>query len=75
LISGFCHDFDEICLLGYYTAWSGNPLLTFQDNVSVPSSGLKKSNKKLLFLDSLTLEDGTNMLVQNVGKELPFDIA
>jgi hypothetical protein len=39
LISGFCHNVDEICaLLGYYTASCGNCLPTFQDNVSVPSS-------------------------------------
>jgi hypothetical protein len=32
----------EICaLLGYYAASSGNPLLTFQENVSVPSSRAK----------------------------------
>jgi hypothetical protein len=39
VISGFRRDVDEICaLLGYYTASSGNPLPTFRDNVSVPSS-------------------------------------
>jgi hypothetical protein len=37
----------KICaLLGYYAALSGNPLLTFPDNVSVPSSRVKKSKKK-----------------------------
>jgi hypothetical protein len=35
----------EICpLLGCYAASSGNPLPTFRDNVSVPSSRVKKSN-------------------------------
>jgi hypothetical protein len=34
----------EICaLLGYNAASSGNPLPTFRDNVSVPSSRVKKS--------------------------------
>jgi hypothetical protein len=27
---------------GYYVAWNGNPLSTFWDNISVPSSGIKK---------------------------------
>jgi hypothetical protein len=36
VISGFCHNVDEICaLLGYYTALDGNPLLTFWDNHSM----------------------------------------
>jgi sporulation protein YlmC with PRC-barrel domain len=33
-------------LLGYYSA-SKNPLPTFPDNVSVPYSGVRKSNKPL----------------------------
>ena len=38
LISGCRRDVDEICaLLGHYAASSGNPLLTFRDNLSVPS--------------------------------------
>jgi hypothetical protein len=28
-----------------------------------------------VFLDTLTLEDGTNTLSQNVGKQLPHDAA
>jgi hypothetical protein len=37
----------EICaLLGYYAASNRNPLPTFRDNVSVPSSRVKKSKKK-----------------------------
>jgi hypothetical protein len=36
----------EICaLLEYYAASNGNPLPTFRDNVSVPSSRVKKSVK------------------------------
>jgi hypothetical protein len=44
VISGFRRDVDEICaLLGCYAASSGNPLPTSRDNVSVPSSRVKKS--------------------------------
>jgi hypothetical protein len=44
VISGFRRDADEICsLLGYNAASSGNFLPTFRDNVSVPSSRVKKS--------------------------------
>jgi hypothetical protein len=44
VISGFRRDADENCaVLGYNAASSGNPLPTFQDNVSVPSSTFKKS--------------------------------
>jgi hypothetical protein len=43
MISGFCCNTDEICtLLGYYAAQSGNSLPTIQDNLSVPSSAVKK---------------------------------
>jgi hypothetical protein len=59
---------DEICaLLEYYAASSGYPLPTFRDNLSVPSSRV--------FLDFLTLEDGTDRLYRNVGKLLPLDAA
>jgi hypothetical protein len=45
VIYGFRRDVDEICaLLGYYAASSGNPLPTFRENVSVPTSKVKKSN-------------------------------
>ena len=45
--SGFCHDPDEICnLLGYYTTQNGN--------VGQPTGPI--------FLEFLTLEDGTNRL-------------
>jgi hypothetical protein len=53
VISGFCHKVVEICaLLGYYTVYSGNSLLTYRD--------------------TLTLEDGTNRLSQNICEELPL---
>jgi hypothetical protein len=51
----------EICaLLGHYAASIGKPLPTFRDNVSVPSSRVKKSSEASG--DFLTLEDGTNTL-------------
>jgi hypothetical protein len=49
MISGFHRDVDEICvLLGCYAASSGNPLPKFRDNVSVPSSRVKKSGEVVL---------------------------
>jgi len=43
VISRFSHKADENCtLLSYYAASSGNFLLTFQDNLSVPSSDVDK---------------------------------
>jgi hypothetical protein len=39
-----------ICfLLGYYAAYRGNSLPTFRDNLSVPSSRIKKYKEKSLF--------------------------
>jgi hypothetical protein len=71
LISGFCCDVYEICaLLGCYAVCSGNSLLTFQDNIPVPSSGVNKPKNKAIFLGFFTLEDGTDRLSWNVGKEL-----
>jgi hypothetical protein len=46
---------------------SGNPLLSFWDNLSVPASRV--------FLDFLILNDGTDRLCRNVGKGLPFGAA
>ena len=63
--SSFHRDVDEICaLLGYYAAQSGNSVPTFRDNISVPSSRVKKSKK--------TLEDGTHKLSRNVCIDLPL---
>jgi hypothetical protein len=71
LISGFRRDVDEICgLLGYYAASCGNYLPTFRDNVSVLSSRVKS-----FLLGLLTRDDGTDTLSQNVGKQLPHDVA
>jgi hypothetical protein len=70
MILSFCCDVAENCaLLGYNAPSNGNPLPTFQYNVQVPSSRVKK------FKSFLTLEDGTNTLYQNVGKGLPFNSA
>jgi hypothetical protein len=39
MISGFCHDVNEICnLLEFYTEQSGNSMLTSQDNLPVPEN-------------------------------------
>jgi hypothetical protein len=56
-------------LLWCYAASCGYLLPTFRDNLSIPSLRVKKSK------NCLTLEDGTDMLSRNVGKELPRDTA
>jgi hypothetical protein len=67
MISSFRRYVDEICaLLGYFAASTDNPLPTFRDNASVPSSGASKSK---------TLEDGTDTLSLNAGKGLPLEAA
>jgi hypothetical protein len=49
VISGFRRDIDEIsALLGYYATSNGNHLSTFRENVSVPSSRVKTSKKKVI---------------------------
>jgi hypothetical protein len=67
LISRFRCAVGEISgVLGCYAASCGNCLSTFRDNVSVPSSRVKKSKKKgfllglleVFFSDLLTLEMG-----------------
>jgi hypothetical protein len=46
VISGFRRAVDENCALrGCYAASSGNLLPTLRDNLSVPSSGIKKKKK------------------------------
>ena len=72
LILGFRNDVDEICaLLRYYAASCGNCLPTFRNNVSIPSARVRSPRRKGL----LTLEDKTDMLSRNVGKQLPHDAA
>jgi hypothetical protein len=62
VIVGFRREVNENCvLLGYYAASSGNFLLMFQDNQSLPSSR-----------ELLNLEDVSEWLPRNVGKELPL---
>jgi len=47
VISGFCREVDENCiLLGYYAVSSGNSLPKLQDNVLVPSSRGKNVTRK-----------------------------
>jgi hypothetical protein len=68
VISGFRRDVDETsALLGCYATLSGNPLPTFQDNVTVPSSSAS--------MDFLTREDGIDTLSRNVSTVLPLDAA
>jgi hypothetical protein len=65
IISGFCREVDEIWApLDYHAAYSCNSLPRFRENLSVPSSRVKKSKNK-------TLEYGTGRLSWNVVSELP----
>jgi hypothetical protein len=79
VFSGFLRYVEDICaLLGYYAALSGNSLPTFRDNLSLPSSrDLKKVKEKIRGnLDFMkSLDDGTDRLSRNVGKELPLHAA
>jgi len=74
MVTGFRHEVDETgVLLRHYAACSGNSLPTFRDNLSVPSSRVKiQEDRQPLYLDFLTIEDGTDRLPWNVGKELPL---
>jgi hypothetical protein len=74
-ISGPHRDVDEMyALLGYYAASSGNPLPTFRDNLSVPSTRVRKSEKyRKGFLDFLMLENRSDRLYRNVGTELSLN--
>jgi hypothetical protein len=40
--------YGNCAVLGYYAASSGNFLPTFQDNLSIPSSGVKNPKESLL---------------------------
>ena len=65
VISGFRRHVDEIsALLGCYAASCGNSFTDVWEQRIGP-----------VFFDFLTLEDGTDTLSPNVGKELPFDAA
>jgi hypothetical protein len=54
--------------VGYYAASSANPLPTFRDNLSVPSSRVKKSTKKKIINLLFT---GCSKLEKNVLFNLP----
>jgi hypothetical protein len=59
MISSFRREVYEIwVLLGYYAAYNGNYLLTFRENISVPSSRAK----------ILSLEDETDRMSRNICK-------
>jgi len=48
VIAGFCHKVAEnLAILGYYTASSGNFLQAFWDNLLVPSSRFKDPKESL----------------------------
>jgi len=51
-----------------YTAYNGNILPVFWDDLSVLSSRVKNPR----ILGFLTVEDGTDRLSQNASKELPL---
>jgi hypothetical protein len=69
MISGFCHEVDEICaLLGYNAASTGNFLPTFRVNLTVPSSGFK--NPKRLSFGFLNHEDGTDSYSETFSEKL-----
>jgi hypothetical protein len=62
--SGFRLEADENCVpLGYYAARIGYSVSTFRDILSVPFLRVKNPRG---------LEDGTDTLSRNVGKELPL---
>jgi hypothetical protein len=66
--SGFRRDADEICtLLGYNTAASGNPLPMFRDNISAPSSRVKKSKKS-----RKPMQETWGLCRQRHGREQPM---
>ena len=57
---------DEIYgLSAFDTAYSGNALPRFSDNLSVPSR---------MVLDSLTLEDGTDRLSRKIDTEIKQNV-
>ena len=48
VISGFCRDANEISpFLSFYAAYNDNSVSTFRDRVSVPSSGVRHSDRNL----------------------------
>jgi membrane-anchored protein YejM (alkaline phosphatase superfamily) len=46
IMSGFHHDVNEMYAVSrFYMAWNGSSVLTFRDNLLVPSSRVKRSKK------------------------------
>jgi hypothetical protein len=74
-ISSFPLEDVPICAHNNYAICSGNSVPTFRDNVSFPSSRVKKSKQKAFFLAFLTTENGNDTLSRDVGKGLPSDAA
>jgi len=71
VISGFRREDNEIySLLRYHAVYTGNSLTTFREKQSVSSSRVEKLNN-IFPLNFLSLEDDTDNLPRNVGKELP----
>ena len=63
---------EENCaVLGYYAASSGNSLLTFRNNLSVPSSRVKNSKKKpvITHVKDLTKGDEKGKACSTYGEE------
>jgi len=69
---------DENCaVLDYHAASSGDTSQTTGGNLSVPFSRVKNPKRKKLsfflpFLGFFAIQDGTDGLSRNVGKELPL---
>jgi hypothetical protein len=71
VISGFRRDVEETCdLLGYYAALSGSLLPTFRDNLSVPSSRVKRKMELTDF--PLTSVYNYNPTLRNIPEECRF---
>jgi hypothetical protein len=64
---------ESCALLGYYTALSGSSVPTFRGTTN--RSHLQGLRSPFFFVDFLTLEDGTDTLSRNVGKESPLDVS
>jgi hypothetical protein len=67
-----CRKFLTCTLLGYDATLSGSSVLTFQYDLSVTTSRVRKP-KKAFFLDFSTLEEGTNRLSPNISTEPPLN--
>ena len=71
--SGFHRAVDEICvLLGYYTAYSGNTLPTFRDDLLVPTLGGQEIQEEKRSFDPVFLDPRRwdLQVVPNAGNEI-----